>query len=242
MVAPSTLWLSSTMVPARPCMREDSLRSPGAWWRATWSAVGSGVELGDAYGRGVHALTVFDDGGGQALYVGGKFTNAGGVPADGLARWNGSTWSAVGTEMPVSVDVRALTVFDDGTGPALYAGGSGSIGKWDGTTWSSLEADYAEAKALMGFDDGSGPALYTAGGTVHAGGKVSFRFAKWSCVRRGDMNQDSVVDLSDFALFFDCIGGPSQPVEETVCVPGDITSDNHIDLLDFATFQRAFGQ
>ncbi len=71
---------------------------------------------------------------------------------------------------------------------------------------------------------------------------MSARFAKWSCVRRGDMNQDLAVDLSDFALFFDCIGGPSQPVEEMACIPGDITSDYHIDLLDFATFQRAFGQ
>src|SRR5438552_18823760 len=48
----------------------------------------------------VNALTVFDDGagGGPALYAGGTFTIAGGVAANRIAKWNGSSgrWSAVG--------------------------------------------------------------------------------------------------------------------------------------------------
>jgi hypothetical protein len=42
--------------------------------------------------------------------------------AKGIARWNGTAWSPLGSGM--SSTVNALTVFDDGTGPALYAGGS----------------------------------------------------------------------------------------------------------------------
>jgi hypothetical protein len=86
---------------------------------------------------GVSALTVFDDGTGPALYAGGEFTTAGGVPAHGIARWDGTAWSSLGSGM--NDWVRALTVFDDGTGPALYAGGNfttaggggaGRIAKW----------------------------------------------------------------------------------------------------------------
>ena len=54
-------------------------------------------------------------------------------------------WSALGSGMNNSV--RALTVFDDGSGLALYAGGtftvaggvdSARIAKWDGAQWSPL--------------------------------------------------------------------------------------------------------
>src|SRR5258705_34815 len=56
----------------------------------------------------VVASTVFDDGGGPALYVGGFFTTAGGVAANYVAKWNGSSWSALGSGMNGSV--YALTV------------------------------------------------------------------------------------------------------------------------------------
>ena len=73
----------------------------------------------------VRALTVFDDGsgGGQALYAGGDFPTAGGVPANYIAKWSGSAWSPLSNGM--SSVVFALSVFDDGSGsgPGLFAGG-----------------------------------------------------------------------------------------------------------------------
>ena len=69
----------------------------------------------------VDALTVFDDGSGPALHAGGNFTIAGGLSASRIARWNGSSWSALGSG--TNDRIGALAVFDDGTGPALYAGG-----------------------------------------------------------------------------------------------------------------------
>jgi len=116
------------------------------------------------------ALTVFDDGSGPALYAGGYFTSAGGVPVHHIAKWDGTSWSALGSDFDESV--AALTVFDDGTGPALFAGGSFStagglsvenIAKWDGSSWSALgfgiSGLYSSVNALTVFDDGSGPAL-----------------------------------------------------------------------------------
>jgi hypothetical protein len=56
------------------------------------------------------------------------------------------------------------------------------------------------------------------------------------------MNEDSLVNLGDFAMFFDCLAGPSQMVSDPACELGDVDYDHHIDLWDFATLQQAFGQ
>ena len=72
---------------------------------------------------GVYALQVFDDGTGPKLAVGGVFDWVGDhYPANSIAAWDGTAWSRVGTGF--DWDVYALTVFDDGSGPALYAGGT----------------------------------------------------------------------------------------------------------------------
>ena len=124
----------------------------------------------------VHALAVFDDGGGAALYAGGDFTSAGGVAANRVAKWDGSSWAplAGGT----SGTVQALTVFDDGGGEALYAGGwfstSGGalrVAKWDGSSWTALGSGMnLPVFALTVFDDGGGSALYAGGDFTIAGG------------------------------------------------------------------------
>lgn len=119
----------------------------------------------------VKALTVFDDGTGAALYVGGSFTQAGGVNAAYIARWDGANWSGVngGCNGPV----HALCVYNDGSGAALYAGGSftqaggapaNRVAKWNGASWNSLPTGFSgPVNALCAFDDGSGMALYAGG-------------------------------------------------------------------------------
>jgi hypothetical protein len=61
------------------------------------------------------SAAVVDDAGN--LFVGGSFTTIGTVIANRIARWDGSTWSALGSGM--NNTVRALTV----SGTTLYAGG-----------------------------------------------------------------------------------------------------------------------
>src|SRR5258708_7589240 len=136
----------------------------------------------------VHALTVFDDGTGPALYAGGEFTTAGDVVANRIAKWNGTQWSTLGSAMNGSV--MALAVFDDGIGPALYAGGeftmagdeaANRIAKWDGTQWSAIGSGMNGAVyAIRVFDDGTGPALYAGGYFTTAGGVVVNNLAKWT--------------------------------------------------------------
>jgi hypothetical protein len=155
------------------------------WDGGEWSPLGGGISGG--WFAQVNALIVFDDGTGPALYAGGAFTNAGGVSANGIARWNGTSWSPLGSGVNGWVD--ALTVFDDGTGPALYAGGvlttaggvsANFIAKWNGTAWSPLGTGMTSpVSALTVFDDGTGPALYAGGEFSNAGGVSVNGIAKW---------------------------------------------------------------
>ncbi len=143
----------------------------------------------------VYAMTVFDDGTGPALYAGGSFALAGGVAASSIAKWNGSTWSALGSG--IAGNVKALAAYDDGTGLALYAGGfftvaggvsASSIAKWDGSAWSPLGSGIngaGEVLALASYDDGTGPALWAGGsfcdmGSVGAGILAKWNGAAWS--------------------------------------------------------------
>lgn len=136
------------------------------WDGNQWHSLESGLD-GPA-----EALTVHNDGTGPALYVGGWFTRAGSVDADNIAKWNGSEWSAVGAGIAGDYDceVMSLASYDDGSGPALYAGGyfydagvlgSTNLAKWDGSTWSAVGNDMtASVPSLCVFDDGSGSKLY----------------------------------------------------------------------------------
>jgi hypothetical protein len=136
------------------------------------------------------ALAVFNDGAGDALYVGGSFTEAGGLPARRIAKWDGQTWSVLGTG--AQDRVTALAVFDDGGGPDLYVGGdftsmgsvpgTDSIARWNGQTWSALATGISPGivYAIAGFDDGSGPALYAGGSFTMLNGAPGNRIARWN--------------------------------------------------------------
>ena len=157
------------------------------WDGHTWASVGGGIQDVDRFPE---AMAVFDDGHGPALYVGGYFTSAGGVPANSLARWDGTSWSAVGSGLEAGSLVLALAGFDDGSGPALYVGGYihsaggvpvNNIARWDGATWSALGSGVdAYVGALAPVDEPTGPALYCGGGFANAGGVASPKLAKWT--------------------------------------------------------------
>jgi hypothetical protein len=157
-----------------------------ARWNGTaWSPLGSGVN------GFVLALTVFDDGAGPALYAGGGFLAPGGFDFLSIVRWNGTAWSAPESGMNQLDLVTALTVFDDGTGPALYAGSLRAgrekdevedfVARWDGTAWTQLGGVMdGIVLDLTVFDDGTGPALYAAGIFDTAGDvAVTNGIARW---------------------------------------------------------------
>lgn len=172
------------------------------WNGSSWSALGSGLGYGPNAAF-VFALTVA----GGDVIAGGQFTtatNTGGVavPVNYIARWNGSSWSAMSSGMNGSVYAMAVL------GNDLYAGGvfttaggsaANRIAKWDGNTWSALGSgmNYSvESLALMGGD------LYAGGYFTTAGGKISV------CVARAVLPVEIItqpasqsVQLSSNALF-----------------------------------------
>jgi hypothetical protein len=155
------------------------------WDGTNWSALGAGLQGGQVF-----ALRVFDDGSGSALYAAGSFEVVGGASANNIAKWNGTSWSALGAGLGDSAStVYALEVFDDGSGPALHAGGSfttaggtsvHNIAKWNGASWSDVGGGTDRfVTALQAFDDGSGGALYAGGSFGAIGGTNASRIAKW---------------------------------------------------------------
>src|SRR5439155_19335249 len=133
------------------------------------------------------------DGSGN-LYIGGYFTLVGDVFANYVAKWNGSSWSALGSGMGGGGShgngpfVSALAV----SGSDLYAGGgvttaggsaANNIAKWDGSSWTALGSGmngFVAALAVSGSD------LYAGGDFTTAGGKLSAYIARASLLTTGN--------------------------------------------------------
>ena len=170
-------------VPSKGIIKWDGIR---------WSSLAGGVAAPPPpwVTPWVLAMAVYDDGSGPALYVGGIFTTAGGIPASCIAKWNGNSWSSVGGGMNSAVN--ALLVHDDGSGQKLYAGGGFTIAggssimglaRWDGTSWSGLPQGLLGVDSMAVFDDGNGSALVCGGTGGSIGGQPFFQIASWNGTR-----------------------------------------------------------
>ncbi len=126
-----------------------------------------------ALGATVYALAVS----GNNLYVGGEFRNVAGIPeADYVARWDGTTWSALGSNGAgngaLDAGVRAIAIhgsnvvvggfFTDVAGIA----GADFVARWTGSSWAPLQNMCCGAAAI----NNSVHALVAHGDFVYAGG------------------------------------------------------------------------
>jgi hypothetical protein len=156
------------------------------WNGSTWSAFNPGTAVAypacpPSFTFRVRALATFDDGSGSRVYA-GTDPGALGFPRGNFASSSGGAWQRVGSS-PKGFDGAVVTLLshDDGSGPALYAGGSWCLadesntrgfGRWDGTAWravgnsppTSVTALATSPGGLLvvathGFPPGYGPAL-----------------------------------------------------------------------------------
>lgn len=145
---------------------------------STFSALGSGSASTGSNPADVRALAYGPDG---TLYAGGDFETMGGVVANGIARWNGTSWSALGS----GTNGNVLAIAFDSAGN-LYAGGDfttaggvtvNQVAKWNGTTWSALATG---TNGLVYDLEFIGADLYAGGNFTTAGGSSANYIAKWN--------------------------------------------------------------
>ncbi|MCB1126775.1 MAG: hypothetical protein KDM81_09785, partial [Verrucomicrobiae bacterium] len=160
---------AAAMLAAAP-VGEAQIFSSNEYGPDHWAAIGDGIQGTD----GTVISMVTDEAGN--VYVGGNFRVIGDVVANGIAKWDGRAWSALGSGMSYQVVCLAVS------GTDLYAGGrfhtaggvaANNVAKWDGQTWSAL------GEGIPGDVD----ALAVAGDTVYVGGDFSLDgghgIAKW---------------------------------------------------------------
>ncbi|ULY68549.1 DUF2793 domain-containing protein [Chlorella virus XW01] len=122
------------------------------------------------------------------LYAGGQFTTAGGVACANIARWNGSTWSNLGSGLTGGIPVCNALAVDSNNN--IYAGGEfttaggvacANIARWNGSTWSNLGSGLAGGipvcYALVVDRNGN---LYVGGQFTTAGGVACANIAMWN--------------------------------------------------------------
>ena len=125
-----------------------------------WSALGSGMN------DFVYSLTIYNG----DLIAGGYFTNAGGVAAYYVARWDGSAWDSLGSGM--NGFVFSLTVYNGEViagGEFTTAGGVAAkrVARWDGSSWDSLGSGINGSVLSLTVYNGAliaGGDFWTAGG------------------------------------------------------------------------------
>ena len=116
----------------------DTMNDIARWDGTTWQPLGTGIYVGPGYASWVRCLKVFNG----ELYVGGYFEFAGGVPARGIAKWNGTSWSDVGGSITSNFgdEIYDMKVY----GNALYVVGTFTqiggvnakyLASWNGTSW-----------------------------------------------------------------------------------------------------------
>ena len=142
-----------------------------------------------------------------ALYVGGSFTDAGGVPnADRIATWNGSSWSAVSssTEQISNGGVSDIAVH---AGKVYAAGGFQNAGNnanadhlavWDGTSWEP-------------FCNASGPAF--------TGNVTSLEIIDQVLYAGGEFQNGAGIPSADYLLACSLATGASSSVVSAAATP-----------------------
>ena len=165
--------------------------SPALAHAKPWSPLGSNGSGDGAVNSAVQAIAVS----GSDLYVAGQFYDvAGNRAAQYIAKWNGTTWSALGSDVNgnglIGGPVYALAM----SGGNLYAGGdfedaagiatADYIARWNGRAWSAVGSDGAGNGALYGAVRAiavSGSKLFVGGDFHDAAGLTSAdSIAMWS--------------------------------------------------------------
>ncbi len=153
------------------------------WNGSTWFTLGTAPDVG-TNGIVTSLATM-----GTSLYVGGLFTSVGGttVPASLVAKWNGTTWSALGNGLTgTGLYTTWKLLVNQGS---LYATGlfnasgilsANNIARWDtaaGGSWNALGSGLSALGLAVAVSGGD---LFVGGNFTMAGSKPSYKLARWN--------------------------------------------------------------
>ena len=150
-----------------------------------WEDLGGGVEFIEVGEDGATIDSAFVNAVGtyqNDLIVGGFFDDAGGVAVSNIARWDGDSWSAMGTGLagfPTSMTQFNGELIVAGT--FFSAGGVtvNNIARWNGTTWQPLGSPAGMNSPVFAVTVYDGE-LIAAGNFTSAGGVPINRIARWN--------------------------------------------------------------
>ena len=167
------------------------------WNGTTWSTLGAGLTYPVQFSSDVPVSVLMVDG--NTLVAGGKFTRAGNTNMAGIARWNGTSWSAIGPALFDTFDLTVKTLAATGNGAFIAAGTIEKAGprfvfgitKWTGDRWANLGegvSSYStspdDIQAIAVDNDGR---VYIGGVIRRAGGLPVNHVAMWDGTRWDDM-------------------------------------------------------
>jgi hypothetical protein len=155
------------------------------WNGSSWQALAGG------FNDTVWSLATHESGGVNRLIAGGQFTQSGGAPLARIAQWNGSNWQPLGAGFDDGV-VKVVRVLDDGSGPAIFAGGTftrsggltrNGVAKWNGSSWQPLGSGITGSVSALEQVTFGGRRLIVAGGSfVQPGSPGLNRIAAWDAL------------------------------------------------------------
>jgi cortical protein marker for cell polarity len=175
------------------------------WNGSAWSALGTGEATG--IGSGVFSLAVDNS---NNLYAGHGSVLMGGVAnTTGIAKWNGSAWSALSTGITGGTGSVSALVF--GLDGYLYAGGNfttaggvaaASIAKWSGSAFSVLGAGITGGSAnVFALAVGANNIIYAGGSYTTAGGIAVNSLAQWNGSAWSAVGSQLATTASVYRLF-----------------------------------------
>ncbi len=153
------------------CVGNQAISGVARWDGTSWNALGTGLSGNIPNNAPVmypHQMTVFNN----ALYVVGNFQFADGVEVNGVGKWDGSNWTALGSGF--NGTVYGVGSFNN----ELYVGGSftqsngttlNRIAKWDGNNWVSPGFGFTDVSPNFTFVHTfyNGPTGLYIGGGLH---------------------------------------------------------------------------
>src|SRR5688572_12407017 len=172
-------------------------------------APASVVPSASGFNNDVSAIAVV----GTDLYVGGSFIDGAGIPeADFVARWNGTSWSALGSNGAGNGALNAVVHALAAYGTSLIVGGSfqnaagvaaaDRVARWNGS-WSALGSldgngalnGYVDALGVVGGDVFVGGAFTNAAGIAEADMIAKWDGASWSAVGSNGFGNGALNDV-----------------------------------------------